>query len=247
MVASVDNVHVATGMWTIPEMVGRKPFFHPDNIDADLTEKDASNDNSEESFPVGPNTNGFAWLWHEAHTFEPYDVELSFRDTSLLPRQKKSAGSGLGVLGGEGDDDGDNVAPMSESATQQVLASVTQKAKRLFHILGTAQLANSSASSTLENGTTEMGSKALGISYDMLMVRAREEFLATTDTALRALLTEFRDHGLVRRSAAPSGGTAVGGSMDGTGVMEGGKVAGDVFWIPLTRNVLATVLDGLAI
>ena len=67
--------------------------------------------------------------------------------------------------------------------------------------------------------------------YERLFSAAREEFIATSDTALRALLGEFRDHGLVISAVAPVG--------------TGGTGGGEALWIPMRREALTKVVDEL--
>jgi origin recognition complex subunit 2 len=230
IIASIDNIHSGI-MWTSGEMLGRT-HGHADDIGDQVIGSGNTNNNDADSSISAlsayriPSSPGFAWLWHELVTFESYDVELSFRDVSVLPRGRgKAMGDlelGVVVSGIEG-------ALINETAAKQVLASVTQKSKRLFELLGRAQLA---ALDEKENGSSAMGGSLFGMSYDILALRAREEFLAASDGALRALLTEFRDHGLV----AQASGSHESGS---------GKIAEDTLWIPLSRAVLERLLDGL--
>ncbi|KAH9939592.1 origin recognition complex subunit 2-domain-containing protein [Amylocystis lapponica] len=108
---------------------------------------------------------------------------------------------------------------VAEGAARHVLASVTQKARRLFALLGARQLALMGA-----DGAAGAGA-AFG--YAQLFGAARDEFIATNDTALRALLGEFRDHGLVVSTAA------------------GG--AGEALWIPMRRDALAKIVGELQV
>ncbi|EGN94721.1 hypothetical protein SERLA73DRAFT_187781 [Serpula lacrymans var. lacrymans S7.3] len=62
--------------------------------------------------------------------------------------------------------------------------------------------------------------------YDQLFHLARDHFLATSDGALRALLGEFKDHGLVVSSAT-------------------GEQSTEVMWIPMRRERLIRVLETL--
>ncbi|KAF9517213.1 hypothetical protein BS47DRAFT_1291336 [Hydnum rufescens UP504] len=209
VVASIDNVY-APLMWTTHDILNRKHEYH--ETDQSL-----------------PSTRGFQWLWHPATTFEPYDIELSFRDLSVLP---KSGGSGRTA----GDDlaaPGRGGSGISETAAKQVLASVTQKAKRLFVVLGRQQLA-----AWVEQGGAGGNSvedlHTLGMAHNLLSIKARDEFLATSDVGLRGLLQEFRDHGLVLSASV-------------AGVPQEGRGAGDVLWIPLPKDILTRILEGLAI
>jgi origin recognition complex subunit 2 len=201
IVASVDHINSPL-MFTTSECSARKHTY------------DGSADSNQEI----PSSRGFAWLWHDMTTFEHYDLELSFRDVSSL-------GSNVLVGGGVGGTSAG--AGMTETGAKHVLASVTEKAKRLFVLLSKNQLASASSS----DSTSTDSMQQFSISYDALFSRAREEFIATSDVALRALLGEFRDHGLVlsATSAADSGV---------------GKAASEVLWIPLGKEALVRVLKG---
>jgi len=109
---------------------------------------------------------------------------------------------------------------MSETAAQHILASVTQKAKRLFGLLGTRQIESMDEASEVAGDNAQQ--YALG--YDMLFSAARDNFIATNDTAMRSLLGEFRDHGLVLSSA------------------QGASGGGEVLWIPLRKERLTKIL-----
>lgn len=228
IVASVDNIHNGI-IWTSGEMLGR-PHDPGDQAVGSNNLDNEHADSRMSTLPASciPSSRGFAWLWHELVTFEPYDVELSFRDVSVLPHSSGKASGDLesGVVPGF------DLTPINETAAKQVLASVTQKSKRLFELLGRAQLA---AIDEKENDSAAGGS-SFGMSYDILALRAREEFLAASEGALRALLTEFRDHGLVAQTSGAIPGSHENGS---------GKVAEDTLWVPLSRDVLERLLDGL--
>lgn len=225
LVASVDNVHSGV-MWTTAEILGRKHDI-PEAQDNDGEDDEEEEDMEVDDDIVGddeghgkakrkrktaaaarriPSSRSFAWLWHETTTFEPYEIELSFRDLSILPRSKGAGtgGAGGGVHGGGDGLGGEGGVMINETAAKQVLASVTQKAKRLFDLLGRAQLSSSSGDGDDggDGGNDNDNEKraASGMAYELLALRAREEFLATSEGALRALLTEFRDHGLVVQS-----------------------------------------------
>ena len=61
--------------------------------------------------------------------------------------------------------------------------------------------------------------------YDRLFAAARDNFVATNDTALRALLGEFRDHGLVVTTTSAAGAEAM--------------------WIPMRRDGLLKIVGEL--
>ena len=57
----------------------------------------------------------------------------------------------------------------------------------------------------------------------MLFNAARENFVATNDTAMRALMAEFKDHGLMVSITPSTGGEAV--------------------WIPLRKEALVKLVQ----
>jgi origin recognition complex subunit 2 len=83
--------------------------------------------------------------------------------------------------------------------------------------MGTHQLAR------MEESVNDGQRCALG--YGMLFVLARDNFIASSDAALRSLLGEFRDHGLVV-------GMQVGAGSES-------------LWIPMKKDWLASVLRQL--
>ncbi|KAK7064634.1 origin recognition complex subunit 2 [Favolaschia claudopus] len=156
---------------------------------------------------------GYAWLWHDLTTLAPYDFELSFADrtsiTGALTSRKQRAD--VATVG----------AAISETAAKHVLAAVNDRAQKLFNLMGQRQLA------AIDVGDPNVdGLREFSVPYDVLFPLARENFLAVNDTAMRALLGEFRDHGLVL-SAQASGG--------------------EVLWIPLRKERLSNVLKSLNI
>jgi origin recognition complex subunit 2 len=122
---------------------------------------------------------------------------------------------------------------MTETAAKHVLAAVTQRARKLFVLMGRRQLealadagSNGGGAVTVDP-TTPAAASEVAIGYDMLFNLARDHFVATNDTALRALLGEFKDHGLI--------------VTVGTGTMG----SGETLWIPLRKERLTKLLDGL--
>ncbi|KAI0051146.1 origin recognition complex subunit 2 [Auriscalpium vulgare] len=157
------------------------------------------------------------WLWHDLTTLAPYAVELAFSDPASLRAMPTSASAARGPSAGA-----PGGAQMTETAAQHVLLSVTQKAQKLFALLARHQLG------ALEAAEAETAAAAeLAIAYDMLFTLARDNFVATNDTALRALLGEFRDHGLVV--------TAGMGTLG----------ASETLWVPLRKERLKRLLEWL--
>ncbi|KAJ7487811.1 origin recognition complex, subunit 2 [Mycena latifolia] len=156
---------------------------------------------------------GFAWLWHDLTTLAPYDFELSFADrtsvTGALARKQRDVGAAL-----------PSGTAMSQTAAQHILASVTERAQKLFKLMGQHQL------ESIDDGDpTVDGLQQFAIPYDVLFPLARDNFIATSDTAMRPLLAEFRDHGLVVAAQGSSGG--------------------EVLWVPLRKERLSAIVKSL--
>jgi origin recognition complex subunit 2 len=190
------------------------------------------------------------WLWHDLTTLAAYDAELAGADPASLraaPPASRAGGGGGGGLGVAVDGVGVGVGVgmvgvgagaggrMTETAAKHVLAAVTQRARKLFVLMGRRQLeALADAGSNTTGGgtavvdpTTPAEASEVAIGYDMLFNLARDHFVATNDTALRALLGEFKDHGLI----VTVGAGALGSS--------------ETLWIPLRKERLTKLLDEL--
>ncbi|KAI5832884.1 origin recognition complex subunit 2 [Schizophyllum commune Tattone D] len=202
LIASVDHIN-APLLWTSAEATTRKSPIVTDDADAAAV--------------LG--ARAFNWLWHDATTLLSYDAELAHVDRSSL----SAAHGGGPARRGKGADAGPAAAGamVSETAAQHVLASVTAKAKRLFAFMAGRQLESiANGAEGEEGGNTNL--QAHAIPYDVLFAAARDKFIATNDTALRALLHEFRDHGLVVGAGSP-----------------------EALWIPMRKERLASVLKTL--
>ncbi|KAJ6571676.1 origin recognition complex, subunit 2 [Mycena capillaripes] len=156
---------------------------------------------------------GYAWLWHDLTTLAPYDFELSFADrTSVTGAHARNQRADAAAL--------PTGAAMSQTAALHVLAAVNERAQKLFNLMGRRQLAS------IDTGDPNVdGLREFAVPYDVLFPLARQEFIAVNDTAMRALLGEFRDHGLVVSAQASSGG--------------------EVLWIPLRKERLSNILKSL--
>ena len=107
-----------------------------------------------------------------------------------------------------------DAGPCLQELTKAHLALVTDKAQKHFVLLARKQM------ELLEADGSSQGPPAT--SYAALFSAARGDFIATNDTALRALLHEFRDHGLVVGAGSP-----------------------EALWIPMRKERLASVLKTL--
>ena len=107
------------------------------------------------------------WLWHEVTTLQPYDFELSTIDRSSL-----AGASQAGATSSRRAEASSAATLLSPEAARHVLLSVTQKAKKLFALLGSRQL------QTMDD--TDASTKdphKIGTEYSNLFSLAREEFM----------------------------------------------------------------------
>jgi origin recognition complex subunit 2 len=199
LVASVDHVN-APLLWSSSEISSRS------------REDDVGFGGS------GLSLRGFSWLWHDMTTLASYDYELAGADRTSFAGAQSGGRGAKGDLRGVATIDG---PAMTETAAQHILASVTQKAKKLFMLMATKQLA-------MMEEVGDVGSadelQRFALAYDTLFTTARDNFIATNDTALKSLLGEFRDHNLVVSS---------------------GSGTGEVLWIPLRKERLGKVTKAL--
>jgi origin recognition complex subunit 2 len=229
VIASVDHLNTSL-LWSSSELFARKS----DTTD-DSTSISAFNYTTDAASNPSYNANrGFAWLWHDLSTLSPYDAELAFADRSSIAGAS-SASRRKGALDAASGAAAGNPAAMSETAASHILASVTQKAKKLFILLGKRQLAAIEDAEGDQQQKQKVGGGAAGASqdlqqygmaYDVLFNGARDDFIAANDGALRSLLAEFRDHGLVLSAPSATGGA-------------------EVLWIPLRKERLVSVIQSL--
>ncbi|KAI0648364.1 origin recognition complex, subunit 2 [Trametes meyenii] len=229
--ASFDHVVGAPLRWSLSETFARKPFESGASHQGDPHPHPHPHPADPSAHSAAPK-HGFAWLWHDLTTLRPYDFELAYADPTVLAGASALRGArapaASGTIGAAGGAAASGGGAMTETAARHILASVTQKAKKLFVLLGTKQLEvmDAPAAPAAGAGVEGAGDAEGAYDYDRLFAVARDNFIAQNDTALRALLGEFRDHGLVVSRAAPGGG-------------------GEALWVPLRREALLKVVTDL--
>eukprot|EP00879_Flechtneria_rotunda_P029359 GHRR01031752.1.p1 GENE.GHRR01031752.1~~GHRR01031752.1.p1 ORF type:complete len:114 (-),score=40.92 GHRR01031752.1:244-585(-) len=80
-----------------------------------------------------------------------------------------------------------------------VLSSLVSSAKEVFNLLASVQLEEPSAP---------------GVGFPLLLRMVRERFIMNTEHALKSVLTEFRDHELIKLRVGPDGGEVMYIPMD---------------------------------
>ena len=175
IIASADNI-AFTNLWSLSDIFNRK----------------STHSSSSSSASTSTSLPGYAWLFHDLTTLSPYDFETAYADRSTISGASQATKSSRSNQDIPGTGTSTAITIMTEDAARHILLSVTQKAKKLFLLLGTKQL---EAMGNLE--PNKIDAKALAFDYSVLFNMARDDFVATSDTALRALMGEFKDHGMM--------------------------------------------------
>ncbi|CDS40085.1 origin recognition complex subunit 2 [Echinococcus multilocularis] len=165
----------------------------------------------------------FSWIWEECTTLLPYSVEARFSSSRLLQE----------ILGGSGNMSSHlvnrhlflnpDVDVVALTRLRHVMASLPQNVRDIFRLLVEYQLqAMEDAQAALRARAVKKTTDAKGplktrkmneeeavpkgMPLEELYWRCRDAFLTNTEVALRAQLTEFKDHKLIKFSKG-SGGT----------------------------------------
>ncbi|KAF5397948.1 Origin recognition complex subunit 2 [Paragonimus heterotremus] len=123
----------------------------------------------------------FSWIWEDCTTLVDYTVETSYANSPLLQNLLGSLTASGGLAVGRG---GTALASL-----RQVAASLTQNAREIFRIIAEHQLNAPLHESRGDN---------VGMPLEDLYWRCRDAFLTSSESTLRAQLTEFRDHKLMK-------------------------------------------------
>ena len=171
-------------------------------------------------------SSGFGFLYHDLTTLRPYTFELSSADRSSISGASRLTSRAARLRAAA---NGPSI--MTEVAARHILASVTEKAKRLFVSLAQRQLASMAEAGDKTGGGDHASAQDMqnvAVEYGTLFTMARDAFIATNETAFRALMGEFKDHGLML-----------------TATQGGAGASGDVVWIPLRKTVLSTLIEDI--
>lgn len=119
--------------------------------------------------------NNYNFVWHDLSTYEPYFVELSFKDVLNTGKSKKF----VGVKG-----------------AQHVLNSLTSNAKMIYKILLAKQLDILKNMPTTKSGGAGSlkGSPKSAVDFKDLYKTCLEEFVTSNEVTFRTMLREFIEH-----------------------------------------------------
>ncbi|KAK4470936.1 hypothetical protein MN116_006443 [Schistosoma mekongi] len=129
----------------------------------------------------------FSWIWEDCTNFQNYTEESSYANSQILQNILGGIGSGSDTTG--------SVGAMLASL-RQVAASLTQNARDIFRMIVEYQL---------ETPFQDSKGAINGIAMEDLYWRCRDAFLTSNETTLKAQLTEFRDHKLIKIKKGPDG------------------------------------------
>lgn len=127
----------------------------------------------------------FNFLWHEATTYTPYSVELSFKDVLGLGRSKKFVGS---------------------KGAKYVLTSLSSNAQNLYRVLLEMQLKVLEDAAASKSGRTGLrGLIKLGVEFKKLYEQCLMEYVTSNEMNFRSILGEYVEHKMCSLTKNASG------------------------------------------
>ncbi|WVN90960.1 uncharacterized protein L203_106205 [Cryptococcus depauperatus CBS 7841] len=199
-----------------------------DHVHTPLIFSTASSNSPPHAYPPGSwdgtpqGSRGFNWVNHNLTTYAPYDLELTYLRLSaqtLTPSTNGASG-------------------VSEEGALQILKSVTPMAARLLKLILTLQLRALPSTSQWHvaypaqppGGTAPPFASEDGVIKKL----AKDKFIAREEERYKALMGEYKDHGLVVDAT-------VGSEDGGQGAREGRWL-----WVPLGKAAVERLLESMA-
>ncbi|ORY85376.1 origin recognition complex subunit 2-domain-containing protein [Leucosporidium creatinivorum] len=188
---------------------------------------------AEEAATTNLHLRTFTFLPYHVPTLTPYTHETSHASTlsTLLP---SSIFPSLTTTI-------DRSAESLKQSVGHVLDSVTERAKRVFEALARMQVEDCDEGDGWRGLRAAQGQPAPGcaVSLEVFKNHCTDRLLAAHNDQVDALLSEFRDHGVVRGSLVAPARQA--GEEEEEEEGEGGGE--EWVWVPLERTVLGEVLE----
>jgi origin recognition complex subunit 2 len=166
-----------------------------------------------------PESRGYDWVWIEAPTHAPYDVEARYA-------RQAAAMTGRGFTGA--DESTGQHGEVTEEGVLRILQSVPPMARRLFKLLATRQLSALPATEKPNQSVSLVSAQTapvFAIDSDILQKLAKDRFIAREEERFNSQLTEYKDHGVIVEHG-----------------MDHENRVGRWLWIPLSKEVLTKVL-----
>lgn len=115
----------------------------------------------------------FNFLWHNLTTYEPYSVEMSFKDVLTMGQSKKFLGS---------------------KGVRYVLTSLNSNARNLYRVLLQAQLKVLEEISTEASRTGLKGNLKAAVDFRKLYEQCQQAFVTSNEMNFRSILGEYVEH-----------------------------------------------------
>lgn len=126
----------------------------------------------------------FNFLWHDLTTYEPYMVEMSFKEVLSVGQSKKSIGT---------------------NAAGIVLSSLNTNSKRLYKVLLQAQMKKLEENSTESARSGLRANIKLAVEFRTVFERCQKEFIVSNESNFRSILKEFVEHNMCTISKTARG------------------------------------------
>ncbi|CCH61316.1 hypothetical protein TBLA_0E02600 [Henningerozyma blattae CBS 6284] len=118
----------------------------------------------------------FNFVFHDVTNFESSSVETSFHDVMKIGKSESSTGA---------------------QGAKYVLQSLTVNSKKLFKLLIECQLSNMESHMANTKGVvppSKKGTPTVGIEFKIFAQMCATDFIASSDSSLRSMLSEFVEH-----------------------------------------------------
>ena len=123
--------------------------------------------------------NVYKWMWFNVPTFESYNIEKAFT-------------TGLSLLSGSSNN---WTQSLTYSSVKHVYDSLTSNAQKIFLLI--------------LNNFVEKPDSNNGFAFSDCYTLCREEFLVNSEMTLRAQISEFKDHKLLKLKKGSDGGEVI--------------------------------------
>ncbi|VDD81625.1 unnamed protein product [Mesocestoides corti] len=178
----------------------------------------------------------FSWLWEDCTTLEPYSVEAGYAHSHLL-QQILAGNTSAQLVDRHLFINAADVDVVALTRLRHLMVSLTQNARSIFRLLVEYQLqaieeaedgpqtkslkkTNNAKKSQKTSNTATENAAAKGMPLEELYWRCRDAFLASNEVTLRAQLTEFKDHKLIKFSKNNDGSELVSIPLDRASLKE---------------------------
>ncbi|RLV87825.1 Origin recognition complex subunit 2 [Meyerozyma sp. JA9] len=131
----------------------------------------------------------FNFVWHDLTTYQPYTVELSFKDLLNTGKSSKFVGT---------------------RGAKYVLSSLTANARNLYRTLLELQIGNLVKNAASEAAKANLkGNLKLAVGFKQLYDACSEQFITSNEISFRTMLGEFVEHKMCNLKKNASGGEVV--------------------------------------